>query len=83
MITQIANAQDALAALNENFEKLVKKERNPLMAKEVNNTIGKMTNVVKTQLAQKMWTGDRKPILWLSDSDTNKLTSEMKKLKAS
>jgi hypothetical protein len=76
MITKINNAQDALAALNENFEKLIKKERTPLIAKEVNNTIGKMTNLVKTQLMQNMWTGDKTPIEWLgNESETLKINS--------
>jgi hypothetical protein len=65
MITEIHNADDAMKALNENFTKLIKKERSPLIAKEVNNTIGKMTNIVKTQLMQNMWTGDKSPINWL------------------
>lgn len=73
MITDIKNANDALLALNENFSKLVKRERKPLDAKEINNTIGKMTNVVKTQLMHQMWVGDKKPLQWLQESNQKQL----------
>lgn len=75
MITDIKNANDALAALNENFSKLVKRERKPLDAKEVNNTIGKMTNVVKTQLMHQMWTDNKAPLEWLQVPDKTKQIS--------
>lgn len=73
MITDIKNANDALLALNENFSKLVKRERKPLDAKEINNTIGKMTNVVKTQLMHQMWVGDKKPLQWLQEPNQKQL----------
>jgi hypothetical protein len=65
MITKIKSASDAMAALEENFEMLVEKKRTPPIAKEVNNTIGKMTNLVKTNLMHSMWIGNKERITWL------------------
>lgn len=66
LITEVKNAQDALDALNQNFGYLVTKKRKVIEAKEVNNTIGKMTNVVKEQAKELDRLGDKSThIPWL------------------
>lgn len=67
MITKIKNSTDAINALNENLEGLLTGKRKLLMAKEVNNTVGKVTNIVKMELMQKMVTGDKTPLAWFTN----------------
>lgn len=69
MITKINNASDAMDALSENFELLTTGKRKPDLAREVTNNIGKMINLVKTQIVEKVRTGDSEPIQWLKSSD--------------
>lgn len=71
MITKIKNADDAYSALNENFEKLVTGKRKIIEAKEVNNTIGKMISIAKTQVMDLIRRSDAKSeIPWLLPANT-------------
>lgn len=66
MITKISNSQDTLQALNENYEGLLTGKRKQPLAKEVNNTIGKICNVVKMELIHKQLTADRTKLTWFN-----------------
>ena len=64
MITKINDSSQAIDALNENLEGLLNGKRKQPLAKEVNNTIGKIINVVKMDLIHKTIIGDRSPSAW-------------------
>lgn len=64
MKTSINNANDAIDVLNENLSGLLTGKRKIPMVKEVNNTVGKLTSVVKMQLMEKALNGDKKPLNW-------------------
>jgi len=78
MKTKITNAADAMEALSENFEALITGKRKPDIAREVTNNIGKMINIKKTQVVDKLRTGDKRPIAWLDDEPA--ISEEGKKL---
>jgi hypothetical protein len=73
MITKINNANDAMAALSENFTGMVEKKRTIALAKEVTNNIGKMVNLAKVQVVEKMRTGDKEPLVWLIENSTKQI----------
>lgn len=64
MITRVKNSDDAILAFNENLEGLLTGKRKPMVVKEVNNTLGKLTNVVKMELMHKAITGDKERMEW-------------------
>lgn len=66
MLTSMKNAHEALALADQNVELLITGKRKPLIAKEINNAIGKATNVAKTVCMYNMWRGDKSvEIQWL------------------
>jgi hypothetical protein len=67
MITQVTNSTELRQALNENLHALLTKKRKLLLAKEVNNTLGKILIDVKMELMHKAITGDNKSISWFTD----------------
>lgn len=73
MIQKITNAQDAMDALSENYEQLIMMKRKPDFAREVANNIGKMIGLAKTQVIEKMRTGDKTPVQWLADDNVKQL----------
>jgi hypothetical protein len=73
MKTRIHNAKDAIDAYNENLEGLLSGKRKLPLAKEVNNTLGKLCGVVKMELIHKSITGDRGPMDWFGGGENPKL----------
>jgi hypothetical protein len=68
MITQVNNSSDLRKALNENLHALLTQKRKLIVAKEVNNTLGKILSDVKMELMQNAITGDRRIISWFNES---------------
>lgn len=64
MITKVENSADMRKALNENLEALLTGKRRLLLAKEVNNTLGKMLTDVKMELLQNQMSGDSNKVSW-------------------
>lgn len=67
MITQVNNSTELRQALNENLHALITKKRKLLVAKEVNNTLGKIQMDVKMELMQNALTGEKKTISWFDN----------------
>lgn len=67
MITQVNNSTELRQALNENLHALLTKKRKLLVAKEVNNTLGKFLIDVKMEIMQNAMTGNRETISWFED----------------
>lgn len=76
LITTINNAEDAMAALNQNYNMLTTGKRKILDAKEVNNTIGKMTGIVKVQVMYAMLTKNPVEIPWLTTSPNKQIENK-------
>ena len=59
MITSVTCSADLRQAANENLHGIITKKRSIQMAKEVNNTLGKIQADVKMELMNKAMIGDR------------------------
>lgn len=68
MITQVNNSSDLRQALNENLAAILTKKRKLLVAKEINNTLGKILMDVKMELMQNALVGEKNTISWFDDS---------------
>lgn len=68
MITQVNNSIELRQALNENLHALLTKKRKLLVAKEVNNTLGKFLIDVKMEIMQNAMTGNKETISWFEDN---------------
>jgi hypothetical protein len=66
MITQVNNSNELRQALNENLTALLTKKRKLLVAKEVNNTLGKIMMDVKMELMQNAMSGNQNTITWFN-----------------
>ena len=73
MITQVNSSQELRQALNENLTALLTKKRKLLVAKEVNNTLGKIMMDVKMELMQNAMSGNREIISWFSADQQKKI----------
>lgn len=82
MITKVNNAQDALQAFNENLDCLLTGKRKLPFVKEVNNTLGKMCNVVKMQLLHKHLVGDKTHLAWFTETKQIEMPNNKKLKKA-
>ena len=67
MVTKVTNSQEIREALNENLEAILTGKRKLIVAKEVNNTLGKILNDVKMELMQNAITGNREQIGWFNN----------------
>lgn len=67
MITQVTNSSELRQALNENLNALLTSKRKLLLAKEVNNTLGKILSDVKMELMHNAITGEKKEISWFKN----------------
>lgn len=68
MITSVTCSKDMRQALNENLHGLLTGKREPLIVKEVNNTLGKMLCDVKMEMMQNMLSGNRNAIPWFDNN---------------
>lgn len=68
MITSVNNSTEMRQALNENLHALLTKKRKLPMAKEVNNTLGKMLIDVKMEIMNNAMTGNREGITWFANN---------------
>lgn len=67
MIKSVTNSEELMQAFNENFNALLSGDRKLPFAKEVNNTLGKMSNEIRNRLIYKTFVGDRSDNLeWYS-----------------
>lgn len=66
MTTQVNNSSDLRKALNENLHAILTNKRKLIVAKEVNNTLGKILSDVKMELMHNALTGNRTEISWFS-----------------
>lgn len=64
MITQVNNSTELRQALNENLHAILTKKRKLLVAKEVNNTLGKILVDVKMELMNNALSGNKESISW-------------------
>lgn len=69
MITKVNNSKEMRQALNENLEGILTNKRKLLVAKEVNNTLGKILGDVKMELMQNALSGNRELVTWFVDND--------------
>lgn len=71
MQTSMNNSKELRKVLNENLHGILTRKRPLLMAKEVNNTAGKMLTDVKIQLIDKGLRGDKSGLDWFGDGPDN------------
>jgi len=64
MITSVTCSADLRQAVNENFYGLLTGKRKIILAKEVNNTLGKLQADVKMEMMQNALMGNRNQISW-------------------
>lgn len=69
MITQVNNSTEMRQALNENLSALLTKKRKLIVAKEVNNTLGKILSDVKLEMMQNALSGNRETISWFKSTE--------------
>lgn len=67
MVTKVQNSTDMRKALNENLHALLTKKRKLPVAKEVNNTLGKMLLDVRMELMQNAMSGNSQQISWFNN----------------
>lgn len=64
MITKVNSSKDMCDALNENLNGILTKERSIGMAKEVNNTLGKLLYNVKLEIMHNSLLGVTEKMDW-------------------
>ncbi len=67
MITTVNNSVELRQALNENLHALLTKKRKLIVAKEVNNTLGKILLDVRMELMQNAMAGSKETISWFEN----------------
>lgn len=69
MITKVTNSTEMRQALNENLHAIITKKRKLLVAKEINNTLGKILIDVKMEIMQNALSGNRETISWFENNN--------------
>lgn len=79
MITQVNNSVELRQALNENLHAILTKKRKLLVAKEINNTLGKIMMDVKMELMQNAMSGERGTISWFDRNIKHQIANGQQK----